>query len=384
MHRSVLSASLALAFALAGCAGNSMTSTPAVPAAPAVATGAHSLSAGADSARTPSAVAASKVANCSDCTASFMAVEGIGGAVGALGIEAAAQAPPKNPQAGVCKNGTEIYSPDRHGDPNSVEVLIFYDDACTYLSRDTVRIFNHGSQCDTIDVTVKNYALNGSWLSTRRATVKLDGNAREAQAKFWIGKRTIYSDIELIVPSNSNVSKFCGDWAGYNATGSGKWSGKTFGWAGGFVSGTRSLNSDGSTTWSGRRLTTFYKGDMGHLKIVQGSYNTSCPISSPAYAISGGTKVGTSMGQTTATFDSGMLVSLFVSRTALSGPGRYYVYAQSNSGVSPNSPDFITGRVIHKGHTVSTFSINYIGNGTLYVESTRCTFDVAGWSVVLD
>jgi hypothetical protein len=38
--------------------------------------------------------------------------------------------------------------------------------------------------------------------------------------------------------------------------------------------------------------------------------------------------------------------------------------------------------VTHDGHTVSTFSLNNIGNGTLTVKSTGCVFNVAGWSVV--
>lgn len=379
MHRFRLSASLGLALALAGCAGNAMSPAPAVPAAPAapaVATGGHSSAADA-----ASAVHASGVADCPECTASFEAVDGIGGAVGALGVQNAALRPPKNPMYGMCMNGTEVFSPDTAGDPNSSEVKIFYDNSCQHLARDTVRRFNQGSKCDTVKVTVTNYsAIDGSKVSTRMATVQIFGSVREAQSRFSIGERTIDSSIELIVPSSSNVSKFCGDWAGYNATGVAHMGTDTFGWSGMFANGKRTVNSDGSVTWSGRRMTTFYEGHLGHLKIDQGSYNTSCPISTPAYTIGGGTKIGSSMGQTLATFNNGVLTALFVSRTAISG--RYYVFAQSNKGVSPNSPDFITGTVIHKGKTVSTFSINYIGNGTLYLESTGCRYDVAGWTVV--
>lgn len=377
MHRFRISASLGLALALASCTGNAMTPTPAVPAAPA----AHIGPSAAASAHSFSSIRASAVANCGDCTASFEAVDGIGGAVGALGVENAAERPPKNPQPGMCMNGTKLFAPDRSGDPNSAEVQVFYDAGCTQLSRDTVRRFNHDSKCDTVNVTVKNYSVGGSLLSTRMSTVDIMDGVREAQSSFTIGKRKIDSSIELIVmPSTGNVANFCGDWAGYNATGVGHTSNTTFGWAGGFVSGTRTLNGDGSVTWNGKRDTIFYEGHLGHLKIVQGSYNSACPISKPAYTIGGGTAQGTSTGTTMATFYNGVLQCLFVSRTSISG--NYYVEAESHKGVSPNSPDFITGTVSHNGKVVSTFSINSIGNGTLTVKSTGCTFNVAGWTVV--
>jgi hypothetical protein len=86
------------------------------------------------------------------------------------------------------------------------------------------------------------------------------------------------------------------------------------------------------------------------------------------------------MGTTTATFLDGVLRCLYITRTSLGG--NYTVEAESHTGVSPNSPNFITGTVSHNGKVVSTFSINAIGNGTLTVKSTGCTFNVAGWTVV--
>jgi hypothetical protein len=386
MHRLLISASLGLA--LAGCAGNAMAPVPTVPSGPSSGTAGPAISAAPDVRTNSTRTAATSIG----------ALNSIGGAITALAEENASESPSKTPKGGgVCRNGVEFYAPDRAGDPNSTETEFFYSPSCSQLARDAVRRFTpSGSNAETVDLTIANYAPGGSTpLSTRTSTVQFSnatftgygwpvvagGFVREAQSTLDAGHRTIDGDNEFIVtPANNNVSAFCSDWAGYNATGIARLN-ATFGWSGGFLSGgTRTINGDGSVTWTGTRNATLYEGAIGSLSIVPGTTNSACPIATPAYAIGGGTAKGSSVGTLTVTFDNGWMQSLSVSRTSLSGG--YSLTASSNAGVWPTSSNFITGTVSRAGTTVATFSVNAAGDGTLAVTATGARYYVAGWTVV--
>jgi hypothetical protein len=379
---------LLLALALTGCAGNAVTPVP--PVAPADSPAADTAVAGAPAARVNDAVRLTK--------SSIGVLATVGGAIAALAEENASENPSKTPKAaGVCHNGVEFFAPDRAGDPNSTETELFYSAACTQLARDAVRIYTPtGPNAETVSLTISNYAAGGtSPLSVRTASAQFsnatfdsygwpvvaDGFVRDAQSQLKAGTRTLDADNEFIVmPSNNNVSAFCSDWAGYNATGIARLS-ATFGSAGGFLSGgTRTVNADGSVTWTGTRSATLYEGSIGSLSIAQGAFNTACPIASPAYSIAGGTAKGSSVGTTTVTFYDGWIRSLSISRTSLSGG--YSLVAASHAGVWPASPNFITGMVSYRATTVATFAVNAAGDGTLTVTATGAHYAIAGWVVI--
>jgi hypothetical protein len=375
-----------LALALTGCAGNAVS--PVTPAAPANPTAGAEFAAPAARVNDAAHVAATSVG----------ALNSIGGAVAALAEENASESSEKAPKAsGACHNGVEFYAPDKAGDPNSTETQFFYSASCSQLARDAVRVYTPGgNNAETVSLTVSNYAPGGSTpLSVRTTSAQYsnatfgtfgwpivgDGFVRDAQSQLKAGTRKIDADNEFIVsPSSNNVSAFCSDWAGYNATGIARL-GATFGWAGGFLSGgTRTVNGDGSVTWTGSRSATLYEGPIGGLSIAQGTLNNACPIATPAYAIAGGTQKGSSIGSLSATFYNGWMRSLTISRVSLSGG--YSLNASSDAGVWPTSTNFITGSVSYRGKTVASFAVNAAGDGTLTVTATGAHYAIAGWVVI--
>jgi hypothetical protein len=375
-----------LALALAGCAGNAVNPVPqTAPAGPQISGG-------------PFASPDLRIDGARIAAASVGALNSMGAAVTALAEESASESPSEVPKAaGICRDGVEFYAPDRAGDPNSTETEFFYSASCAQLARDAVRIYTPtGSNSETVSLTVSNYAPGDATpLSVRTTSAQLsnatlgsygwpvvnDGFVLDAQSQLKAGSRTIDGDNEFVaMPASNNVSAFCSDWAGYNATGIARLD-ATFGWAGGFLSGgTRTVNSDGSVTWTGSRSATLYEGPIGSLSITQGTLNSACPIATPAYALSGGTVKGSSIGTLSVTFDDGWLRSLTISRTSLSGG--YSLTASSNAGVWPTSTSFITGTVSRNATTIATFSVNAAGDGTLTVTATGARYDVAGWVVI--
>jgi hypothetical protein len=215
---------------------------------------------------------------------------------------------------GTCKNYTEFFAPDKNGDPNSTETQYFYDTACTQVARDIVRIYTStGASAETVARTVKQYALgNATPIAVRTDAVAIsnatfnaygfpiaaDGYDRLSSDQLDIaGSKTIVSDDELVMQpaagsGTTTSTTYCSDSAGFNATGLAKL-GETFGWQGGILNGgTRTVNGDGSVTWTATHAGTGFKGAVGSLSIAQGVPNTKCPISTPMFTLSGGTQTG--------------------------------------------------------------------------------------------
>ena len=298
---------------------------------------------------------------------------------------------------GACHDGHEFYAPDRHGDPNSTESLAFYEPSCGQVARDTVRIYTStGTNSETVALTITNYLPQGSTISTRTSAVTFSnatfgpygvpemsaGFVREASSQLVVGTaKTNDGDNEFIVqPANGNVNAFCSDYAGFNATGIASLN-ATFGWSGGVLSGgTRTENADGSVTWTGSRDGTLYEGPIGGLSITKNAQNSACPISTPAYSIAGGTVKGSSVGSMTVTFKDGAVESLSASRVSVSGG--YAMTMNSNPGVQPTSPNFISGTISHSGSEVATFNVNTFGDGVLTVTKTGKQFAIVSWTVV--
>lgn len=299
---------------------------------------------------------------------------------------------------GTCNNGVEFFAPDRKGDPNSTERIVFYDNGCTAMERDTVRIYTStGPSAETVQRTVSLYALNSSSPeAVRSETVNYtnasfdqygypllkDGFDRTHTGELDInGVKTIDADGELVLEAPvNNVATFCSDSAGFNATGDASLD-ETFGWAGVMPNGTRTLNSDGSVTWSTTRTGTAYTGAIGGLSIDAGVQNTACPITTPMFTLAGGTLKGTYNIPISATYSDGILSNLTITNATLANGETLNV--QTNSGVSPGNQHFISGTLsTSTGTPISNFNVDAFGDGVLVVVSSGKQYQIEDWHVV--
>ncbi|MGB6984618.1 MAG: hypothetical protein WBD74_01440 [Candidatus Aquilonibacter sp.] len=299
--------------------------------------------------------------------------------------------------SGDCTNGVEFWSPDKNGDPNSTEEQYFYDAACTELARDVIRIYTIAGTSETVNRTESQYAINNNTsIATRTTTVNYikgtygnngfpvvaDGFARDAASSTNIsGAKTIVGDDELVLQAGSNGSNaWCGDSAGYNATGIASLN-ETFGWQGGVLSGgTRTLNNDGSVTWTATHAGSVFTGAIGSLSIAIGSENTTCPISTPQYTLSGGSSQGSYSIPVTATYMHGELTSLTVTSAQLANGNTLNV--TTNTNVSKTSSNFITGTIANGSSQIATFAVDCFGDGALTVTSSGKQYVIDDWHVV--
>jgi len=299
--------------------------------------------------------------------------------------------------SGTCNNGVEFFAPDKNGDPNSTEKQDFYDNACTQLARDTVRIYTMNGSSESDNRTVKIYAINNTTPSAVRTDSVNISNATFDQYGFPLaaagfdrssmreldiaGSKTIASGDELVMlPGSNGVNSFCGDSAGYNATGIASLN-ETFGWEGGVLSGgTRTVNSDGSVTWAATHTGSAFKGAIGSLSLAIAPANTACPIATPEYSLSGGTQGGALSIPVTVTYLHGILTNLTVTNAVLADGNTLNV--TTNAGVAPASSTFITGIVGNNGAQIATFSVDAFGDGTLTVTSSGAQYVINDWHVV--
>lgn len=298
--------------------------------------------------------------------------------------------------SGTCNNGVEFWSPDKNGDPNSTEEQYFYDSGCQQIARDVVRVFNVSGTSETVNRTVKQYALNNPTPTAQRTTTisfingtydangfpkAASGFARSATSELDVaGSKTLLNDNELVMmPSSNGANVYCSDAAGYNATGVASL-GETFGNQGGVSNGSRTVNNDGSVTWQSTASGTAYKGAIGSFAIDTASANTACPISTPEYSLSGGTSTGSYSIPVTATFSHGVLTNLAVTNAQLANGNTLNV--TTNSGVQPQNSQFVTGIISNNGTQIATFAVDAFGDGTLTVTSSGAQYVMNDWHVV--
>jgi hypothetical protein len=298
---------------------------------------------------------------------------------------------------GTCQNGFIFFAPDKKGDANSTEAQYFYDSSCTQLARDAVRIYaSTGSSSETVSRTVTTYASGSQVPSATRTDAVTITNATFDQYGFPIaangfdrvsidelgiaGSKTVDSDDEIVMqPASGGVNQFCADSAGFNATGIAQL-GETFGWQGAVLTpGTRTLNGDGSVTWSATHSGSTEKGAIGALSIATGAQNTTCPISAPMFTIAGGTQGGTYSIPVSATYKNGLLVGLSVQNAQLANGDTLNV--TTNANVAPENSQFVSGSISNGGSVVATFDVDAFGDGTLTAASGK-QFVITDWHVV--
>jgi hypothetical protein len=299
---------------------------------------------------------------------------------------------------GACSNGVEFFAPDKNGDPNSTETIDFYDAACTIEAIDLVRIYNQtSSSSETVNLTESLFAPeNSTPIATQSEThaitngtfnqygspIAADGYDLVAGDSLNIAAaKTIVSDSELVMePASNATNDFCSDSAGYNATGF-QHLDKTFGWQGGVLSGgTRTVNSNGSVTWTATHAGTVFKGAIGSLSIVTGVQNAACPIATPMFTLAGGTAIGSYSIPVVATYVHGMLESLSITGATLANGDSLSV--TTNASQPPSSNLYVTGTISNGSTQIATFAVDAYGEGTLTVSSNGGEYVIIDWHVV--
>lgn len=307
--------------------------------------------------------------------------------------------------SGTCTNGVIAYVPDLAGDANSTETQVFYDGACTQLARDTVRLFQAGSQSgsETVTSTVKQYAqglsqtptsIRSDVTSYTNATFNANGYPslvggylRSSTGFLYVGSsKTIASDYELVMGKQSNMTNaFCSDDAGYSLIQSDTNDGlqySSYGWSSLVNGGTRTVNGDGSVTWSATHTGNTYSGQIGSMSIAASAANTVCPIATPEFAITAPTTLGSKTMPITATYMNGVLTDLTIANAAIGQ--NLTLNVVTNSKLSTGDPSYISGTMTGASGPVGTFGVDAFGDGTLNVTVLGAvnTYPIVAWHVM--
>lgn len=327
----------------------------------------------------------------------------------------ASPAPPKPtpPPNGTCianffasgaYKGFQYWKPDKAGDANSVQYTFFYDGACTQIARDQVRVTGSvtgtgavKTQTQTVTTTeydqgnpvptntrTENNTLTGQFDTEGYPLLKL-GFARASILSVSSGGAVVMNRANEFIagPTSTASQTYCGDSAGYNAEKLSS-TAQVHGWQNLTANASRTVNSDGSVTWTHSGSGSVYSAaTAGALSINKGTLNSACPIAVPAFTLAGGTLVSSyGVASMSATFKSGSLVMLTVTNATLANG--YTLNVTTDTTVGPTSPKFINGTIAKGSTTIATFSVDANGNGTMTVAATGAKYTMQHWHVVKD
>lgn len=186
------------------------------------------------------------------------------------------------------------------------------------------------------------------------------------------GKR-ILSGTELV----THGSDYCQSSAGYSADGIPSLD-ATFGWEGGAVSGgSRRSGAGGAAVWTANANGAVVQSPIGGLSISRTGGAASCPLTTPAFVLNGGTSENAFSLPIAMAFRHGRLTNLSVVN------GRF-ANGESLEVTTPatRQPVEVNG-FIARGHTrVASLRADASGNGTLTITSTGAQYVVSDWIVV--
>ena len=295
-----------------------------------------------------------------------------------------------------CEDGIELFAPDRKGDPNSTEAIVFYDSACVQPAVDDVRIYTStGSTSETVAHTDSFYAPHGgAAIATATANSAISnatignyglpslaaGFADVTTGQLSVGSaKVLAASAEFVaMPGSQSSGTFCSDSAGYDPSGIPSLD-LTFGWQGGILSsGSRNAASNGSVTWSATPSGTIFQASIGSLSIASGAANAHCPIATPDFTLAGGTPIGTYSIPISITFNRGQLWNLTVRNAMLPNGDTLNVRTKRIHRHSA----VVYGAVDSGKRPVAHFAVNTFGSGTLTVVSTGAVYKIVDWVVV--
>jgi hypothetical protein len=300
--------------------------------------------------------------------------------------------------SGVCHNGQEFWAPDKNGTTNSTETQYFYDSACTQLARDMVRVYTPiGTNAETLSRTTTLYPSGSASASAVRTDsvvilnaqfnafgfpLAATGYSRSVTGELNLaGVKTIVSDNEIVMaPASGAVNAFCGDSAGYNATGFAALN-ATLGWNSVLSGATRTVHSDGSITYAMTHAGTAFSGPIGSLSIAPGAQNSACPISKPMFTLAGGTALGSYNYPVVVTYMGGIIQNFSITNGQAANGDT--INASTNTSLPPTNPQYITATITNPSAvTVATIAVDAFGDGSVTIVSSGKQFTITDWHVV--
>jgi hypothetical protein len=295
---------------------------------------------------------------------------------------------------GTCKNGIEVFVPDRKGEANSQEYLYFYDAACKSLSRSIVRTYGElAPSKGWVMLNISSYRAGDAKPNSIRLTWDLYTHASFDKSGYPIVSRGFVREAHVLVstgaksklyehyaefilgPSTNDGATLCGQSAGYDAVRLRDFI-QVFG-ASGALDGQSSTDAKtGVTSYSAYFGADAYQADDFRV-IKSGTYNDDCPMGSqPTYHLSSGTSLGSSSGAFAMTFSNGTMTNLSASSLFAESINLTIV---TNTKTFPTDPDYVHGTLAYAGRTVATFDVNEFGNGTYNVTRTGLKYTVLDW-----
>ena len=329
------------------------------------------------------------------------------------GASASPSPAPTPPPNGTCMpnffgggpyQGFEYWKPDKAGDANSVEYQFFYDLACTQIAKDRMRVITSVAGTGTlktltetvttseydkgnavaVSVSTETNTITGVFDHESYPTLK-DGFSRASiRSESQNGVVVLNRGSEFVAaPTSGSSTTFCGDSAGFNATRLST-TGQIHGWQNLLANGSRTVNSDGSVTWTNSSSgSVFAATPPATFTVNKGTLNTACPISMPAFTLSGGALVSSYGVQAmSVTFKHGTITNLTVTNATLANG--FTLNITTNTSVSPTSSNFINGIITNAGVTIATFSVDANGNGTLTHTASGAQYAMIHWHVVTE
>jgi hypothetical protein len=259
---------------------------------------------------------------------------------------------------GVCHNGVERTVTVISSTEKKYETKYFYDKACTELARDVVAdVVNNGTG-ESVTRLAKNYAANGTLLSTRTTAYSITGSTgnftKTETSSLVIGTSTTpsaqYGHTETVATSSgSNVSSVTGN--GANIVNNGNPAiDESFGHSHQLSNVTKTVDTSGNVTFAGSRTAQEFKGAIGTLVLS---------ASSPFAITPAADQFGTASIAGSITFDTdGELTNVSINATLYNGDA----IAAAGSG----DPITVTGTVKDSsGTTIATFTVDQYGDGII-------------------
>jgi hypothetical protein len=378
---------LALAWALSACSGNTLGGQTVVDTADALV-----------ARPTGSQMASKGIAAANALGARIRQVQFAAGDDAWSIVRFAPSAKAAEAHLGRCEDGIELFAPDRNGDPNSTEAIVFFDADCSQPAVDDVRVYTStGSTSETVAHTASFYAPHGSSaiaVATAHSTISnaaigsyglpslKAGFADVSSGTLNVGGKSVLaaSSEFVMMPGTRSSSSFCGDSAGYDPSGIASLD-ETFGAQGGILSGgSRHALGNAFVQWAATPTGTAYQAAIGSLSIGTGTQNVTCPITIPNFTLTGGTAIGTYSIPIGITFHRGKLWSVTVRNGML--PGGDTLNVRTNRSHRQGGRALIDGSIASGKTPVAGFVVNTFGNGTLTIVSTGAVYKIVDWVVV--
>ena len=287
-----------------------------------------------------------------------------GGGVGTSSSSRSAQSLPH-----ACKNRTTRTKTVNADGSVTVEIIHYYDDACTQPERDAVSVFASSGGTATIARTVTTYNLAHAQLGVRKSNYALTGASNNGSwvvtSAFYPGTSTSpmaqYGHAASLSANsyNANTGRIVNDAKpsinasyGHQST----------------VSATVSNDASGDTTFTGTRNGAAFKGALGGLTLS----------AAPPFTVSGGKQLGTSALTGSVTFDAdGNLAAVSLTGTLISGNQLVVTSSTAANGAVTVNGTITTS----SGAPFATFTTDASGNGILTL-ANGTQVPIVDWHVV--